>query len=121
MTQEERDKTALARFEDRTLNGLSLSGQLLKAGWFRGPTMDAGHFENYYRRDGVFGAELTFSGCSVGYENQEVTVRQLSFYRLPEDISGSGAFRKENRCLPGEVEPRYFSEVVLQVAKVVGD
>ncbi len=121
VTQEERDKTVLARFEDRTLNGLSLSGQLLKAGWFRGPTMDAGHFENYYRRDGAFGAELTFSGCSVGCENQEVTVRQLSFYRLPEDVPGSGAFRKENRCLTGEVEPRYFSEVVLQVTKVVGD
>ena len=120
VTEDEREETALARFEGRTLNGLSLCGRLLKTGWFRGGILDAGFYENFYRRDGVFGAELTFSGSSVGCENEEVTIGQLYFYRLSGEVSGSGAFRKEDRCLPGEVDPRYFSEVVLQVTKAAG-
>ena len=120
VTEEEREEMSLTRFEGRTLNGLSLSGRLLKTGWFRGEILDAGFFENFYRRDGSFGAELTFSGCPVNYENEEVTIHRLYFYRLPEGPSGNGAFRKEDRCLLREVEPRYFSEVMLQVGKAVG-
>lgn len=119
----EKEELAFVRFEDRTVNGLTLSGRLLRMGWFRGEILDAGYFETYYRADGEIGAELTFSGCSVGQENKEVTIGQLYFYRLAPAEPGSGAhraFRKENRCLLKEVDPRYFSEAALQAAKAAG-
>ncbi len=123
-TKEEQESLPVSRFADATLNGLTLSGRLLGMGWFRGEILDAGFFENYYRNDGAFGAELVFSGSSVGYEYDEVTIKELYFYRLsPEDAKSSAhrAFENGSRCLPGEVPGRYFSEVLLQVAKAVGE
>lgn len=105
------------------LNGLSLSGRLLGMGWFRGEILDAGFYEKYYRADGAFGAELSFSGSSVGYENEEVTVHKVSFYRLGQTEPGSAphpAFREEDRRRPEEVPARYFSEVLRQVEMAVG-
>ncbi len=124
LKEEEKGEQAVTRFEDQTQNGLSLSGRLLRMGWFRGEILDAGFFVNYYRVDGAYGAELTFSGSSVGYENEEVTIQQLYFYRVAPAESGDGAnhpFQKENRCLLEEVDQRYFSEVLLQVTNAVGE
>lgn len=123
LKEEEKEERAFARFEDQTLNGLTLSGRLLKMGWLRGEILDAGFYESYYRIDGEIGAELTFSGSTVGQENEEVTIRQLYFCRITPPEPGSSAhraFRKENRCLLKEVDPRYFSETVLQAAKAAG-
>ncbi len=122
MTEEEKEEGVLGRFHDTLINGLSLSGRLLGMGWSRGEIMDAGFFESYYRKDGVMGAELTFSGSSVGCENDEVTVYDLYFYRQSDRMPETGAcalFSKENRCRIKDVNPRYFSEVVLQIAKAV--
>lgn len=122
MTEEEKEEGVLGRFHDTLINGLSLSGRLLGMGWSRGEIMDAGFFESYYRKDGVMGAELTFSGSSVGCENDEVTVYDLYFYRQSDRMPETGAYAllsKENRCRIKDVSPRYFSEVVLQIAKAV--
>ena len=123
VTEEEKGETALLRFAGSTLHGLSLSGGLLKLGWFRGRILDAGFFENFYRRDEGFGAELTFSGSSVGYEYEEVTLKNLYFYRIQPNRTDGGTsdiFQEENRCALKDVEARYFSEVVLQITKVAG-
>lgn len=123
VTEEEKGETALLRFAGSTLHGLSLSGGLLKLGWFRGRILDAGFFENFYRRDEGFGAELTFSGSSVGYEYEEVTLKNLYFYRIQPNRTDGGTsdiFQDENRCALKDVEARYFSEVVLQITKVAG-
>ena len=103
------------------LDGLVLSAKLLSAGWVRGKILDAGFFSSYYRIDGRFGAELTFSGASVGYESGEVTVEHLYFYRFPDNIGDGGdleRFRRENRCRPEDISPRYYSEVVMEIAGV---
>lgn len=115
--EEETEALAVERFDMKTVNGLGLSGKLLAQGWFRGEILDAGFFYNYYRNDGKYGAELAFSGSSVGYENEDVTVHHLYFYRL--EGAAHGGFRKENRCRAGEVPPRYFSEILLQTARAV--
>ena len=68
------------------------------------------------------GAELTFSGTSVGYENEEVTVYQLYFYQKEDSSelhSEETLFNEHNKCELKKVNPRYFSEVVLQVARAV--
>ncbi|MDE5823625.1 MAG: DUF4132 domain-containing protein, partial [Lachnospiraceae bacterium] len=112
ITEEEKGAQKLTRFYGKELNGLSLSGKLLTQGWVRGEILDAGFFDNFYRSDSEFGAKLMFSGCSVGYENEDVTIDDLYFYR----ISG-----KTEPCRPDEVGARYFSETVLQIARIVGE
>ncbi|MDE7416468.1 MAG: DUF4132 domain-containing protein [Lachnospiraceae bacterium] len=112
ITEEEKGAQKLTRFYGKELNGLSLSGKLLTQGWIRGEILDAGFFDNFYRSDSEFGAKLMFSGCSVGYENEDVTIDDLYFYR----ISG-----KTEPCRPDEVSARYFSETVLQIARIVGE
>ena len=116
ITEEEKAAQILPRFEGKELDGMSLSRKLLSQGWVRGEILDAGFFKNYYRHDSDFGAELTFSGCSIGYESEKVTIENLSFYRVIDKVSN-----REEKCAPKEVNPRYFSEIVLQIAKIVGE
>lgn len=114
VTEEEKTAQEIMRFYDRELNCLSLSGKLLSLGWERGEILDGGVFDSYCRSDDAFGAKLTFSGCPVGYENEEVTIDTLYFYRTVD-----GMPRKQVQCSPGEVSARYFSETVLQIARIV--
>lgn len=116
VTEEEKSAQKLTRFYGKELNGLSLSGRLLTQGWVRGEILDAGFFDNYYRSDSEFGAKLMFSGCSVGYENEDVTIDDLYFYRISDNTSG-----RTEPCRSDEVSARYFSEIVLQIARVVGE
>ena len=50
--EDEKEELAFVRLEEKTLNGLTLSGRLLRMGWFRGEILDAGFYESYYRIDG---------------------------------------------------------------------
>lgn len=119
ITEEERETDELFRFNGRELNGLSLSGKLLNMGWYRGEILDGGGFYNFCRKDGDVETVLAFSGCSVGYENDEVTVYGLSFHK-PGVLKKVGNTWETERYLLGEIEPRYFSEIVLQVTRAVG-
>lgn len=120
LTEEEKEQTELTRFGGKLLNGLSLSGKLQNLGWYRGSVQDAGGYYTFYREDGEVGAELEFSGCFVGDENEEVTVYGVRFYRAGTVQRGSYVYdtiKKENEYRLSQVAPRYFSEVVLQLAK----
>lgn len=120
LTGEEKEQTELTRFGGRLLNCLSLSGKLQSLGWYRGSVQDAGGYYTFYREDGEIGVELEFSGAFVGGENEEVTVYGAQFYRAGTVQRGSYVYdtiRKENRYCLGEVSPRYFSEIVLQLTK----
>ncbi len=115
VTAEEKESLAVTRFYGTEANGWALSNKMLAAGWCRGEILDAGWYTNFYRSDGTAGAELTFSGSSVGYEFEDVTIYELYFYKS----SGDGArYQKSVRVPLSEVSPRYFSEIVLQVANV---
>ncbi len=119
-TEEEKEQTELTRFGGKLLNGLSLSGRLQNMGWYRGSVQDAGGYYTFYREDGDIGVELEFSGCFIGNENEEVTVYGAQFYRAGTVKRGSYVYdtvKEEHRCKPGEVSPRYFSEIVLQLTK----
>ncbi len=120
ITEEEKGQRELARFGGKLLNGLSLSGKLQGMGWYRGSVEDAGIYNTFYREDGGIGVELEFSGSYVGDENDEVTVYGAVFYKAGTVKRGSYVYdtvREENRYLLGEVNPRYFSEIVLQLAR----
>ncbi len=113
VTDEEAAETTLTRFHGVTLNGLSLSGKLLAQGWNRGPVGAGGAYRAFYREDGDMGVNLSFSGCGITYENVDVTVYEAAFYRPCADTDGGGG---KEKCFLGEISPRYFSEIVLQIA-----
>lgn len=120
LKEEERQQEELTRFGGKLLNGLSLSGKLQTQGWYRGSVQDAGGYYSFYREDGELGVELEFSGLFVGDENEEVTVYGAQFYRAGTVKRGSYVYdtvKKENRFRLGEVSPRYFSEIVLQLTR----
>lgn len=114
---EEAAETELVRFQGITLNGLSLSGKLLAQGWSRGPAGDHGEYRTFFREDGETVVTLSFSGCGVTCENMDVTVYGAVFCRIGAGADGTAG--KEKLFL-GEVNDRYFSEIVLQIAAAVG-
>ncbi len=64
--------------------------------------------------------ELEFSGLFVGDENEEITVYGARFYRPGTVRRGSyvyDAIKDENNYTLGEISPRYFSEIVLQLTR----
>lgn len=120
ITDEEVTEKEMIRFGGKVLNGLSLSGKMLGQGWYRGSIEDAGCYYDFIKTDGPLDVMLEYSGASVGYENEDVTVYGVSFYPKGQMVSGYASYRMEKgdkRCMLGEVSPRYFSEIVLQVAK----
>ena len=143
-TKEEEEQKSLERFGGCIVNDLSLGGKLMTMGWYRGSVQDAGGFYSYYREDKELGlgVELHFSGSFVGGENEDVTVYEARFYNaggvvlagnggvmtgaaqgsnVPAGIRrGSYVYDEANDsnsyCLK-EIPERYFSEIVLQLAK----
>ncbi len=109
VTEEERETAELVRFGGMSLNGLSLSGKLQDMGWYKGEVGDGGVYCTFIRDDQDKGAELAFSGSYVGGENESVVVYDACFYEPGET--------KPVRKKLGEVDPRYFSEVVLQLSR----
>ncbi len=119
---EERElgQTEVLRFADKTLTNVALLGRMTKFGWDKGTPQDAGFFYEFTRTDVVrrerdekgsmknvgSAAELTFSGMSVAYyETDDVTIEKVTFSRIGESDP-----------MPlGEVNARYFSEVMLQL------
>ncbi len=116
VTEEEKNATELSRFGGLVLNGLSLSGKLLQMGWYRGEILDGGGYFNFGRMDGSTAVKLEFSGCSVGYENEDVTVYGVSFHK-PGEAKRVGHTWETERYRLGEIDPAYFSEIVLQITK----
>lgn len=143
-TEEEGESKSLERFGGCIVNDLSLGGKLMALGWYRGSVQDAGGFYSYYREDGALGVELHFSGSFVGGQNDDVTVYEARFYNAGGTVlAGNGGVMTGDSASPGgsapagirrgsyvydeandsnsyclkEIPERYFSEIVLQLAK----
>ena len=113
---------SLELFGGKLMNGVTLSGKLLGLGWYRGSVQDAGFYYTFYREDPSLhmGVELSFSGCSVGfeYENATITVYDAVFYRSGTVTRGSYCYdtpKEENTFALADVPPRYYSEIVYQL------
>ncbi len=119
-TEEEGTKKELERFGGVILNDLSLGGKLTAQGWYRGEVEDGGGFYTYYREDKELdlGAVLNFSGSYVGGSNEDVTVYEIRFFKAGNLSTWSYDREVETKSLVlSEIPERYFSEIVLQVAK----
>ena len=115
---EERDAFSLLRFQGKQLGRLPLFGRLERAGWLKGTPGDGGEIRSFYREDGAAGAMVEFSVCDVRHEEITEQIGEVFFYRTgPAD----DAAKKRQRYRLGEINPRYFSEIVLQIAEAVSD
>jgi len=122
VTQEEANRKSMERFGGCIVNDLSLNGKLTGLGWYRGSVQDGGAFYTYYREDAEFGmgVELHFSGSGIGGYFEEVTVYDARFYKAGDVQHGSYVYDeadKKKAYFLKDVPPRYFSEMVLQLAK----
>ncbi len=122
-TEEEKTNKNVERFGGIMLNGLSLLGKLTSFGWSRGPIGDGGGYYTFYREDSTYeiDVELSFSGVSVGYENDEVTVYDLSFYKKGTVLKYSYIHDKiyeQNVVSPDTLPKRFFSEILYQINKL---
>ena len=103
------------------MNAMSLSGKLQALGWYRGSILDGGGYETFYKEDAQIAVELNFSGTSIGLElEDEITIYGVRFYKPGTVQHGSYVYdtiKKENLYTLGQVNPRYFSEIVYQLEK----
>ncbi len=122
LAEEEEEKTAFTRFYGTRKNGRVLSERLLSEGWIQETALGAGVYTRFFRNDTPRAAELTVSGCAAGweYEEGEVMLSELCFYRFSKEAVDETALQKAPACPLSKVSPRYFSEVVLQVMTAVG-
>ena len=111
VTEAEKEEMELTRFGGVVINSLSLSGKLQNMGWYKGEVGDGGSFDTYYRYDGDKNAELDFSGDFIACFDTEVIVYGVHF------AQATGGSQQLSPCRLGEVDPRYFSETVLQLTR----
>jgi len=116
VTEEEKEETDLVRFGGMSLNGLSLSGKLQDMGWNKGEVGDGGVYCTFTSIDQDKAVELAFSGSYVGDENDTVVVYEAFFYQ-PDAVEKTGWRYQPVRQKLSEVDPRYFSEIVLQLTR----
>lgn len=136
VTDEEKGKLDLTRFNGRKINGYSLLGKMTKMGWYKGSVQDAGCFFTFYREDitkrtdmgnGVVNlegnsVELQFSGMYVGGEDDNVEIETVRFYKPGTIARGSYVYDKaedEKSIKLDRVMPRYFSEIVSQLEAIL--
>jgi len=79
---------------------------------YRGEAGDRGIVDTYYHADGDRRVTLHFSGDDILPINMEVVLHGAFFEMI--DCEDTSRF---SVCKLGDVPPRYFSEIVLQLAK----
>lgn len=129
ISKAETDTDVLNRFNGNEIINQTLCGRLTKYNWEKGPAYDAGIFTEFYHKDisGLvrnadgtttalgYVTELTFSGTYIGVfelEPEDVTIEEVRFYRA-DDCKHPIAL--------GDVNSRYFSEILLQLTAALGD
>jgi hypothetical protein len=124
VTEEEEKMKDIERFAGTKINGLSLVGKLTKMGWYRGSVQDGGGYYQFYKEDEKIGigAELQFDYLGVGYEDEETTIYELTFYKASTVERGSYVYdevTEENTILPAKVPERFFSEILYDVDRTL--
>ncbi|MDE6056198.1 MAG: DUF4132 domain-containing protein, partial [Lachnospiraceae bacterium] len=122
VTEEEKEEIELTRFGGVVVNSLSLSGKLQNMGWYKGEVGDGGGFDTYYRYDYDKNAELIFSGDYIACSDANIDIYEVHFAQtIASEVSIEGNVTGEALrlapCKLGKVDPRYFSETVLQLTK----
>lgn len=135
INEDEKGKYDVERFSGRTISAYSIIGRTEKLGWYKGSVQDGGGFFEFYREDitsreklsdgteklSGHAAEFSFSGCSVGYYDEDVTIENIRFYHPGTVKRGSYVYDKadnEKAIILDKVDPRYFSEIIYQLEQI---
>ncbi len=124
VTEEERKQKSMERFGGCIVNDLSLNGKLTGFGWYHGSVQDGGGFFVYYREDTEtdMAVELHFSGTYIAGLDENVTIYDARFYKPGTIEHGSYTYDevdKDKAYFLNDIPPRYFSEILLQIAQTV--
>lgn len=119
---EEKETVTVEKFGGIQVNGRSLLGKLTKYGWNRGSVQDAGMYYTFYKEDTRtgLGAELAFEGSPVGYEEDDVCLFEIQFYKAGTVNRGSYEYDEiddARRLAPNQVPERFFSEILYDVSR----
>ena len=132
--ESELSEKMITRFKGLTISSMTITGALEKSGWTRGTPGDGGVFDDFRREDvssrrmtaesGMsvegFGAMLNHSGMYAAVysvEAEDIEVGELVFFRAGKVPT----FADDSSILTiGEVSPRYFSEIMLQMTSILG-
>ncbi len=123
VAEEEAEQKGLKRYDGCRINAFSLDRKMTELGWRRGPVQEGGWFFAYYREDTSLdmGVEMHFSGRPIEQGNETVRLQEARFYQVGA-IERRGSVYDEmdekRACFLKDVPPRYFSEMVLQLAEV---
>lgn len=114
------EETNVMDYAGVTINGFSLLGAMNKFGWSKGSVVDGGSYYEYFKEfemQGI-GANLTFSGVSVGMEDETVTIYELEFYRSGTVARGSYVYsdiKDDDRIRPIDIPCYLFSELMYEI------
>ncbi|MDQ0243206.1 hypothetical protein J2S09_000742 [Bacillus fengqiuensis] len=119
---EENETVRIERFGGIQVNGRSLLGKMTKYGWNRGSVQDGGFYDTFYKEDTRtgLGAELSFEGAPVGYEEDDVCLFDIQFYKAGTVKRGSYEYDEiddARRIVPKRVPERFFSEILYDVSR----
>lgn len=119
---EEGETVRVERFGGIQINGRSLLGKMTKYGWSRGSVQDGGFYDTFYKEDTRtgLGAELSFEGAPVGYEEDDVCLFDIQFYKAGTVKRGSYEYDEiddARRIAPKQVPERFFSEILYDVSR----
>ena len=107
-------------FGGKIINGLSLSGKLIKAGWSRGDIYDGGWYSEFYKFNKSLNiyAEVNFEGLPIGYENENTTMHTIKFYKVEDEKTILNLYGKDKeKCLikMKDVPKKFYSEIMYTV------
>lgn len=125
-TVQELNDDEIIRFEGSSMTDYSLRGKLVKMGWETGYPQDAGFFYEFVRNDVIkcvvnsdgnaiydgYQTEIEFDGMCIDYmESETVTLGKLVFKDCNAGFS-------DKKLKIKYVNPRYFSEIIMQLSSL---
>ncbi|OAB30018.1 hypothetical protein PMSD_19590 [Paenibacillus macquariensis subsp. defensor] len=124
VSNEDEQPLTITQFGGMQINGLSLLGNISKLGWSKGSIGDGGSYFEFYKENEVtgVGVSLTFSGTSIGCEDEIVTIYDITFYQVGTVHRGNYMYseiKEINRIKPADVPVYLFSEMMYEVDSVL--
>jgi len=120
VSKDEEEITENECFGGKIINGLALSGKLIKDGWSRGNIYDGGWYTEFYKFNKTFNiyAEVNFEGLSIGFGNEDTTMHTIKFYKVEDEktILNSYLHNEENYLIKmKDVPKKIYSEIMYSV------
>lgn len=118
--EEDQAKSEYDRLPESDLSPTAFPKTLEKYGWIKGPAMDGGWFNEFYKEYGELVAELRFSGTSITYYEgmEDITLESLIFFNPGNQKQ---YYYSDHKAISlGKVPGRVFSETLYDILRASG-